>query len=50
MAKSSKEVLILEVQARHSLWREDDVHFRRKDVNSKLWDEVVAACGMMNGK
>jgi hypothetical protein len=50
MAKSSKEVLISEVQSSHSLWREDDVNFRRKDVTNKLWDEVAAACGMTNGK
>jgi hypothetical protein len=50
MAQATKKVLISEVYLSHSVWREDDVNFRRKDITNKLWEEAAAACGMTSGK
>jgi len=33
-----------------SLWKEDDVNFRRKDVTNKQSEEVAAMCIMTSGK
>jgi hypothetical protein len=50
MAKASQEVLISEIYSRHSVWREDNVNYRRYDVTNKLWEEAAAACGTTSGK
>jgi hypothetical protein len=49
MTKGNTEVLISDVYTGRSVWREDDVNFRRKDVTNKLWEEVAMACGMTSG-
>jgi hypothetical protein len=47
MAKARRAILISEVYARLSPWR--DVSLRCKDVANKLWEDAPAACGMTNG-
>lgn len=50
MAKASAVVLTENVYSRRSVWKEDDINIKRKDVTNKVWEEVDAACGMPSGK
>lgn len=45
-----RETFITEVYSRPALWKEDDVNFKKKDVQKKLWDEVGIKCGLPSGK
>ena len=42
--QASKEVLISEVFSRRSLWKDDDVNFRGKDVTNKQSEKVASMC------
>nr|CAD7201654.1 unnamed protein product [Timema douglasi] len=50
MAKVNKVDLIIEVQSRPALWREDHANFGRRDLTDKLWEEVAISCNILNGQ
>nr|CAD7570101.1 unnamed protein product [Timema californicum] len=47
MVKVNKEGLIIEVQSRPALWREDHANFGRRDLTDKLWEEVAISCNIL---